>query len=88
MSIRSEWFDADYTGVDVAARGYLPPGADEPVTGEVAVIFGADSLAVLEGDRERIRYLLRVALESLDDDAVHLTGEDAEERDAAEGVAR
>ena len=87
MSIRSEWLDADRTGVEVAARGYLPPGSIEPVYGEVAVIFGADSLAVLEGDRERIRYLLRVALESLDDDAVHLTREDGEEYDDAEGVA-
>lgn len=81
MSVSSEWFAADHTGVDVAARGYMPPGAVDPVTAEVAIIFGADSLAVIEGDRERIRYLLQVALFSLDDDAVHLTREDGEDYD-------
>ena len=55
MSFRSEWFDARYTHVELLTEGDDPDWSEEPVTGEVAVVFSADTGAVIEGSKSYIK---------------------------------
>lgn len=66
MSFRSEWFDARYTHVELLTEGDDPDWSEEPVTGEVAVVFSADTGAVIEGSKDTVRRLLTAALDGLD----------------------
>ncbi|TCJ72767.1 UNVERIFIED_ORG: hypothetical protein EDC92_1243 [Dietzia maris] len=66
MSFHSEWFDARHTHVGFLTAGDEPDWCDEPVTGEVAVVFSADTGAVIEGSKDTVRRLLTAALDGLD----------------------
>lgn len=66
MSYRIESFDAAWTGVEILPRGTELPNCDEPVLGEIAVHFHADTGALIEGSYVRVRELLTTALASLD----------------------
>lgn len=66
MSFHSEWFDARNTHVGFLTEGDEPDWCDEPVTGEVAVVFSADTGAVIEGSKDTVRRLLTAALHGLD----------------------
>lgn len=66
MSFRSEWFDARNTHLGLLTEGDDPDWCDEPVTGEVAVVFSGDTGAVIEGSKDAVRRLLTAALDGLD----------------------
>lgn len=66
MSYRIEGFAADCTGVEILPRGTELPDCHEPVLGELAVHFHADTGALIEGSYTDLRELLTTALASLD----------------------
>lgn len=65
MSYRTEWFDAARTSVEVLSHGAEIQGSEEPVEREVAVHFGADTGAVIEGSLREVRELIASALTQL-----------------------
>lgn len=66
MSYRIEGFNAAYTGVEILPNGTELPDCDEPVIGDMAVHFHADSGALIEGTYTDLRKLLTNALSALD----------------------
>lgn len=60
MSVRVEWFDANFSSLTVEPEG--SEIGEHSVTAPLAVVLAADSVAVLEGTPERLREMLSGAL--------------------------
>lgn len=61
------WHDAKYTSVTALPGGSVVHDFPEPVDeGHVAVVFGGDESSVIEGTKDRVTYLLGLALEKLE----------------------
>lgn len=66
MSARVEWAGATTTAVTVERQG--TELGDDFVDEEAAVVFGGDSLYVIEGSRQELAVLLQRALDALAED--------------------
>lgn len=64
MTARVEWMDEAFVGCQVVPLGTeLPDG--QLVTGEVGVVFSADSITVIEGSADKVALMLGILLDQV-----------------------
>lgn len=63
MSQRVEWMDEAFVGCQVVPKGTVV--GEHEVTGEVGLVFSADSITVVEGSCDRVALLLGIALDQV-----------------------
>lgn len=63
MSARVEWMDEAFLGCQVVPKGTTV--GEHDVTGEVGVIFSADSITVIEGGVEQVELMLGILLDQV-----------------------
>ena len=63
MSQRVEWMDEAFLGCQVVPKGTVV--GEHEVTGEVGVVFSADSITVIEGNADRVALMLGILLDQV-----------------------